>query len=336
MSTIFTDLLTCLEVPHTQRYSDRRFRTMPFQSLFGFSKLLKSYGIDNEGLKLADKSEIDKLPVPYMAQVGNTFVTVTSVGPETVTYRSEEGPSTVSRDRFMHDWSGVLLMVYPSADSVEPDYRKHRNYEILTRAKSWVLAASLLFLFVYLFIAGGLYSHSSTVALIAVDFIGLYITYLLLLKQLKIKSSAAERVCGVLEKGGCNTVLERKASKFFGLFGWSEVGFAYFSVSLLTLLIFPGSINYLALVNVCCLPFTVWSIWYQRFRAKAWCTLCVTVQCCLWLQFFCYYGGGWFHDIFPLRIDLFVLGATYLGVLLGLNRIMPAFTGGEGYQSTDE
>ena len=52
---------------------------------------------------------------------------------------------------------------------------------------------------------------------------------------------------------GCDSVLETKASKFFGIFGWSEVGFSYFSVSLLTLLIFPQWICYLALLQ-CLLP----------------------------------------------------------------------------------
>lgn len=116
--------------------------------------------------------------------------------------------------------------------------------------------------------------------------------------------------------------LEQKASKFFGLFGWSEVGIAYFSVTTLIMLIFPQQIHYLALINGCCLPFTFWSIWYQKFRIKTWCTLCVTTQCLLWLQFFCYLLGGWWHDIFPLQPSLFAMGAAYLATLLGINRVM--------------
>ena len=88
---------------------------------------------------------------------------------------------------------------------------------------------------------------------------------------------------------------------------------------------FPQWIRYLALCNVCCLPFTFWSIWYQRFRAHKWCTLCVSVQATLWLLFFCYLSGGWLKGVFPLRIEFFVLGVTYLTVLLLLNRIMPQF-----------
>lgn len=121
-------------------------------------------------------------------------------------------------------------------------------------------------------------------------------------------------------------MLEQKASTFFGIFGWSEVGFSYFTVSLLTLLVFPQYAGYLALINLCCLPFTLWSIWYQRFRAHAWCTLCVSVQGLLWLQFFCWLGGGFYHGLFPLRIQFFVLGATYVAALLLLNRLSPLAT----------
>ena len=158
---------------------------------------------------------------------------------------------------------------------------------------------------------------------------------MLVQKSVKIKNAAADRVCGVLEAGGCDSVLEMKASKFFGIFGWSEVGFAYFSVSLLTLLMFPEWIKYLAACNVCCLPFTFWSIWYQKFRAKVWCTLCVSVQASLWLLFFCYLGGGWLKDIFPLRIEFFVLGMTYLTVLLGLNRLLPLIDRSEDAHDND-
>lgn len=91
----------------------------------------------------------------------------------------------------------------------------------------------------------------------------------------------------------------------------------------MTLLIFPEYTGYLALCNLICLPFSFWSIWYQKFRAKAWCTLCLSVQAILWLLFFSYISGGWLKDSFPLSINFFVLGASYLAVLLLLNRVSP-------------
>ena len=87
------------------------------------------------------------------------------------------------------------------------------------------------------------------------------------------------------------------------------------------MLCFPDMMHRLALANGCCLPFTFWSIWYQRFRIHTWCTMCVITQGLLWLQFFCYLSGGWWHDIFPLTLPLFALLAAYVAAVLGLNRV---------------
>ena len=153
----------------------------------------------------------------------------------------------------------------------------------------------------------------------------MYFSYLLLQKSLNIHTKAADRVCGVLEKGGCDSIMSLKVSKLFGVFSWSEVGFGYFGISFVTLLVFPHLWPSLALCNVCCLPYTVWSIWYQRFRAHRWCTLCVGVQTTLWLLFFCYLGGGIFHGAFPLKIDTFVLVAVYVAAVLSLNLLLRFF-----------
>ncbi|MDE6436182.1 MAG: vitamin K epoxide reductase family protein, partial [Muribaculaceae bacterium] len=153
---------------------------------------------------------------------------------------------------------------------------------------------------------------------------GLYVTFHLVLKSLNIHSERGDDICSLLDRTGCHTVLSTSASKFFGLFGWSEVGLSFFSVSLGCLLVFPEYIGYLALVNACACPFSFWSVWYQKYRAKAWCTLCLITQGCLWLSLACYAFGGWFRGAFPLSLQFFVLCATYIAALLGLNAIMPA------------
>lgn len=322
---IFSDFLGQLGVRHTEDYSARRFATMPFRSLFGFSKLLQTYGIDNEALRLADKSEITLLTPPFLAHTKGGFVIVTAIDNDSkaISYMTQGVSETMPLVEFGKAWDGNVLMAYPDSRAAEPDYSAHARDRFIAKAKTWVLIAGAVALFAYLFITNGLYRSLSTWLIAAVDLFGLWLTYMLVQKSVKIKNAAADRVCGVLQAGGCDSVLEMKASKFFGIFGWSEVGFSYFSVSLLALLMFPQWICYLALCNACCLPFTFWSIWYQKFRAKVWCTLCVSVQASLWLLFFCYLAGGWFRGVFPLRIEFFVLGLTYLTVLLGLNRLLP-------------
>ena len=84
--------------------------------------------------------------------------------------------------------------------------------------------------------------------------------------------------------------------------------------------VYPNRIHDLALINACCLPYTVWSITYQRFVAHHWCTLCVGVQATLWLLFFCYLFGGSFSGAWPPHISFFALGAVYVAALLVLSK----------------
>ena len=75
-ATLMSDFLKELGVRHTAAYTDWRFSGMPFKSLFGLSKLLLEYGVDNEALRLAEKSEIGRLPVPFLAGTDGGFVIV--------------------------------------------------------------------------------------------------------------------------------------------------------------------------------------------------------------------------------------------------------------------
>lgn len=324
MVTIFSEFLARLGVRHTKEYSDKKFLTMPFKSLFGFTRILAAYGVPSAAFKIGDKQELLRIPTPYLALRGSSFVIVEDIGagkdPE-VTYWLYGKSTTVPASEFLGKCDGTVLQAYPGETSEEPDYKKHHFFEIAECAKKWILIACVLFLLTFGIIRSGIWHDLSTILLLAVDLAGLGVTWLLILKSLKVNSKAADSFCGVLQKHGCDHVLEDKASKFFGLFGWSEVGIAYFSVSTLILLIFPDMIHNLALINGCCLPFTCWSIWYQKFRIKTWCTLCVTTQCLLWCQFFCFLFGGWWHNVFPIGIDIFVMGAAYVAATLAANRV---------------
>ena len=320
---IFTDFLQALGVRHTDSYSLAQFQAMPFQTLFGLKKLLGSYGIDAEGLELSDNSEIDKLPVPFIAQTTKGLVIVTAVGDNKVDYLSQSEQESADRDRFTASMTGKILVAVRRPDAGEPNYGEHHFSDVANRAKGWILAACAIGLLLYLFISNRLYSHVSTVLLTIINAAGVYIGWLLVQKSAHIKNRHADAVCSVVEAGGCDDILETQAAKFFGIFGWSEVGLAYFSVSLLCLLIFPQYIGSLALINLVCLPFSFWSVWYQKFKAKTWCTLCLCVQSMLWLLFFCYLSGGWIKAAWPPTPEIIVIGVTYLTVMLGINALMP-------------
>ena len=321
--TILDDFLTVLGVRHTRSYTAERFHSMPFPTLFGLKKVLEEFGVNGVGVKLGDYSQIKSLPVPFIAQTPNGLVIVTGVDDAQVGYLSQAVAEKAPLADFLSAMTGNVFVAFPNDGAEEPSYSSHRFTEWANKVKKWVLGAGIAALIIYLFISNGLYHHLSTILLTLIGLAGVYISRLLVLKSAHIKSQHADAVCSVVEAGGCDDILNTSAAKFFGIFGWSEVGLAYFSVSLLCLLIFPQYIGYLAIYNLCCLPFSFWSVWYQRFKAKAWCTLCLCIQALLWLSFFCYAFGGWLRVREEINAEFFVLGLTYLTLMLGINSIMP-------------
>lgn len=319
-ATIFTDYLRTLGVRHTRRYSDSRFRSMTFRSLFGLSRLLDDYGIANTAWRVPRTGSLDQLPVPFLAQKPGNFVIVTDVSPAAVDYIYQGERKRMSVPDFEKNWTGVVLLAKGADTACEPDYTRHRILDFARGALTWIMLVSIAVVMAYLYVSRGFYDSVAATLLIVVDVCGLAVTSMLMLKSLNVHTAAADRVCGVLQRGGCDKILATDASRFFGLFGWSEVGLAYFGVSTAALLLFPGYIHYLALANLCCLPFTVWSIWYQKFRAHHWCTLCDLTQTLLWCQFFCYAAGGFERDFTLASPYPWILLCCYVAAVLLLNK----------------
>lgn len=326
--SLFSDFLTALGVKHTADYSDRRFRQMPFQTMFGLSSLLKEYGVGTAGIKVPAGARADALaalPAPFLADTADGFAIVTKVADGKVNYISQHKPFTVPASEMLDGWNGIALIASADASAIEPDYMRHHVGEIAVSVKKWILAALCVILPVAAMWASGLYAHWAAWAAAILDCAGIWLSWMLVQKSLGIHNATAESVCSALEAGGCDEIARSEAASFMGIFKWSEVGLAYFSISLLAMLLFPAALPALAAINILCLPYTVWSITYQKFKAKTWCTLCVCVQATLWLLFACYLLGGYTAQIFPVTgttlIIMIALACTYAAALLGINRL---------------
>ena len=335
--TVFTGLLRALGVPHTAEYSDEQFRGMTFKSLFGLTHLLKDYGIESEGWKLGDLNEIRKLTPPFLAQKRDgVFVIVDDMeaspgssaerfGETRISYDDRGTRKSVKAAELIPQLNGVVLLAYPDSKSSEPHYGSHAVTSAVNWLSGYVLLIVAIGIIAYFFVTRGIYRNLFTILVMVLDLFGLWLSYMLLQKSLGIHTATSDRVCGVLEQGGCDVITTSKASKLFGVFSWSEVGFGYFCVSLATLLVFPDLWPELALCNILCLPYTVWSISYQKFVAHHWCTLCVGVQATLWGLFVCYLCGGITARILPLHFNIIVLAGVYIVTVIGLHYLLDIF-----------
>lgn len=324
MASLFSDFLTALGVRHTEAYSDRRFEQMAFQSMFGLSKLLEEYGVATAGINVdmtARARIFPELKRPFLADTPDGFLIVTELSGDKVTYLSQHEEFTAPIEEVVNSWNGVGLLAKVQPQAGEPEYQRHHIGEMMTGVKHRVLVVLAIMLAGVGMWQSGLYDRWEAWLLLVADCAGLVFSWFLVQKSLGVSGKAADSICSVMEDGGCDEIARSEASSFMGIFKWSEVGLAYFGVSLLVMLLFPSSMPWLAGINILCLPYTIWSITYQRFVAKTWCTLCVCVQATLWVLFAGYLIGGWTAHIFPLGIGFFVLGAVYMAVMLAINRV---------------
>lgn len=154
--------------------------------------------------------------------------------------------------------------------------------------------------------------------------LGACLSYLLLKKQLHVQSNMADRICILWKKSSCNNVLEMPAAKLLGIFGWSEVGMAYFVTNAVVLILFSSCFPYLGSLSVLSLIYVVWSIWYQGVRVRSWCPLCLLVQGLFILQSIVFVSYQLPRGIgqCSLGIDFVGIGVCYLMSLLLLNMLV--------------
>ena len=349
----FVAFLNLLEVKHTRSFSEQLFNEHPYKNnLYGLSKMLSNYGVENGGAQISDKEkDITDIETPFIAQFSSDFVAVHKVEPENVSFLWKGVNHILPVARFIEAWTGIVLLAESNEKSIEPDYKKHRQTELIDLLKKVALfaACGLIAVLAYLSTNGVLPLNiasnqlpdniTGTSLLLSVNLAGLYVSWLLLLKQMRVESQYADKICSLFKQKDCNNVLESEAAKLFGVIGWSEIGFGYFLTNVLILLFAPALITYIALINLFTLPYAFWSVWYQKSKANQWCVLCLIVQVLLWAIFIINWLWGYIQlpelSVFMTRglILLLVVGCCYIISILAINMLVPKFNTEKTIQS---
>ncbi len=321
---VFTTFLRLAGVKYTGPFSRQYFNEHPHKyNLFGLSSMLTDYGAENMGVKMSDKDEIHSLEVPFIAHTGNDFVVVETIGDNDIRFIGRGQKTRIPLEEFFKMWTGYALIVESDNKSKEPDYESHARKELFSTLLKIILVSAIVFLFTVSFISNKGYTQFGILLLLTINIIGTYIGYLLVLKQLHIHSDYADKLCSLFKYNDCNNILESDAAKFLDVIGWSEVGFGYFFSNLIILCFLPSLAPCLLFINIFCLPYSFWSIWYQKFKAKQWCPLCLTVMLLLWGIFLIGLSFSYFH-IFPINfVELLITGSIYLISILTINILVP-------------
>lgn len=278
--------LELFKVKYTDLYTSKLYNEHPYRnSLFGLSEMLSNYNIENEGLKIKNRDELSLLQTPFVAKLEKELVIILKLTDTEVFLIWEGREISIPINEFISIWDGNILWIKATENSIEPQYKEHRMTALLIDTPKWILTTAFGIIFLISFFINNIYSYWGMSSLLAINLVGTYIGYLLLLKQSNIQNKLTTKICSLSKKSNCDSVLNSNAAKLFGIIGWSEIGFGYFISNIIILSLCPQLINYLALINICALPYTIWSIWYQKVKIKQWCPLCLIVQLLLWFIF---------------------------------------------------
>jgi len=298
--------------------------------------MLSDYGIENTGVRITDKEKgILEIESPFVAHMGGSFALIYKIEKDNVFYFWNNKKITLTIQKFIQAWSGIILLAEKTPDSIEPDYKEHRKKELwnITQKSILVIAVILIFGITYINQSSVIQSFSYSVIqpfsysiILLLNLIGIYIGYLLVLKQMHIQSQYADKICSLFSKNDCNNVLETDAAKLWGIFGWSEIGLGYFVSNVLLLLFLPHTIYPVAVLNIFTLPYSFWSLWYQKVKAHQWCPLCLIVQVLLWALFIAnfLFGNIQVPALSYSVIQLFIfIASVYAISIVGLNLLIP-------------
>jgi len=288
LESITRQLLSSLSVRITKSTADYCLQEHPgYPSLLALSDCLSDWKIENQAYLIKREDyDADDLLFPFIAHFkenGGRFVLVKSIENGNVVFADEfKKRWKISEEEFLDRWDGIAQHAEKTAISGEQNYiskyiQNKLNYLIIPG-----ICALFITTFFYLSSFGAF--SPENVWIFTVKFIGITVSVLLLIQSIGGNNPFLKKICGIAGKSDCNDVLHSAAAKITPWLSWSEVGFFYFTGTLIMLTIKPSSLNTLSAINIFALPYTFYSVFYQ-YRSQSWCILCCTVQLVLWSEF---------------------------------------------------
>lgn len=265
-----------------------------YPSLLAVSDALNEWDVENLAIRITTE-QILEIPTPFLVHLqsdNGIFAVVKSIENNKIKWQhTEKGIQNESFDEFNEKWDGVVLMAEANEKSKEKNYAQNHQKELIQNVRIPVLVIGLTLLL------GSILYKSFTSnwqhnALLLTKLLGTIISSLLLWQSIDKNNPFIKTLCKApTNEGksgdGCSSILNSKAAQITSWLNWSEVGFLYFIGGFLTLLIDPSIYNWAIIgMAILAIGYSFWSIYYQGFITKQWCTLCLAVQAIIIVEFF--------------------------------------------------
>jgi uncharacterized membrane protein len=281
-------LLKWSEIRVSKEFLAFRLSAHPYRhSMVSLTDTLDELRIRYSAVKIG-KDELEGLQCPFIAHLtvnGGEFILIRN-------YKEFER----KHPSFSEEWDGAILAIDGGKWVDNEESRQYLSQEGKWKGIKILLASGMMAALALLV------RTDATVAILSVllpCFAGLAISVLIVRREMGHTDKWVEKLCHT-EKTDCNAVLGSKASRLWGWLGLSDLGLIYFlSQSAVAVIAIaghwiPAAYSVLFILSLTAIPFTFFSLYYQRFVVGKWCLLCLSVLAVLWLQpalFIGYFGS---------------------------------------------
>jgi thiol-disulfide isomerase/thioredoxin len=268
--TIISQWLSGVGIKVSHNYLKQQLQTHPdYPSMLCITDTLEGLGIEYAAVQI-EKEQLPEIPVPFL-------VHLTGNGGEWVIVKNRDHLDQ-QFPLFFERWKGTVLAAEKTEGWHNTDNEKELQKEKRASLQNIIiLCLGFVFAFTIMVTSGSNLQASVLMTAIA----GLFISWLIVSKDLGIDNKLANQVCGAATD--CNAVIHSKAGKLPGGLSWGDIGLVWFSFQTLFLVISILSENayqaqsLLTFSAIFYLPFAVFSLFYQWRIAKKWCRLCLMV-----------------------------------------------------------
>lgn len=269
------------KIPVTERSIREQIKTHPdYPALKSVSDTLDHFKVKNYPIRIT-QNELKEVDQPFIAHTyqknGELVFVEKKSGNRFVVFDNSKNPQLLSEEGFSRIFSGVVILIEPSPEAGEPDFKSKKQAERVNTLWLPVLAMLMSVTLLITLVQSDLTWNSKESLLFITKLLGLGASLLLVAKDLKSDLSFIRKICSIGKKADCDSVTSHPSATIVTWVKWSDMGLIYFLSGLL--LISHGSLflGIIKLLSISALPYLFYSLYLQAFVIKKWCPLCLIV-----------------------------------------------------------
>lgn len=277
LSFLVQTLLKRHQVEVDYKELDFQIKSHPsYPSLHAITGVLNHFKIENIALKISvDEETIGQLPSSFLAQVetqkGTFFSIVDKTNSQFHLTMNNKEKLTLDLNDFIKQFTGVIVAI---ENAERKNYNKTKNN---FANKITICAVILLSIVLFTFFSPAVYESIH----FALSLLGLWLSVLIVQHDVGISSKIVDAICSKESNTtNCDNVLRSEGSKIFDKIKLTDISLIYFaaiSFSWLLISITKIETSLLFILSLLTIPAVIYSLYYQKFIAKSWCTLCLGI-----------------------------------------------------------